>query len=132
MSEEQKILREIHGRYNLLISSEFQLSNFYYGYVNADNTIKPDIVDLLLVLLEQIEYPEAEKVQNYIYDKVIQNINNQDNLNLLFSKFKEKILLKKRKIYNPELKSFIKKWDTFKEINTNKNYKPEILNLKKY
>jgi len=132
MSEEQKILREIHGRYNLLISSEFQLSNFYYGYVNADNTIKPDIVDLLLVLLEQIEYPEAEKVQNYIYDKVIQNINNQDNLNLLFSKFKEKILLKKRKIYNPELKSFIKKWDNFKEINTNKKYKPEILNLKKY
>lgn len=132
MNEEQKILREIHGRYNLLISSEFQLSNFYYGYVNADNTIKPDIVDLLLVLLQKIDYPEAEKIQNYIYDKVSQNINNQDNLNLIFSKFKSKILSMKKKIDNPELKNFMRKWDNFKEINTNKNYKPEILNLRKY
>ena len=83
-----KILYQIHTRYNYTLSIKLRASHLYCGYVKK-NVIEPEAMDLFGELLKLAGYDNPDETQNKIYDYIANNIHNEDKLNILFNKFKE-------------------------------------------
>jgi hypothetical protein len=117
MSNNQKILKEIHCRYNFYISTQAHLSNLYVGYVNKDNQIDSRVVDLFLTFLYKINFPNPEKTQEYLYNQIEKHINNKEKLNILFIRFKNKVKECKFSDYrdNKDWRKFMDNWDIRKQ-----------------
>lgn len=113
MDTEQKILYQIHCRYNFYISIKAHLSYLYTGYVDENNLISPQIVDLFLNFLHKINFPNPEKSQEYIYNQIEKNIDHPIKLNETLQRFKKKVKECKYLDYrdNKEWRQFIDEWD---------------------
>lgn len=94
MDTEQKILYQIHCRYNYYLSVKFKLSEMYCGHMLNKKQINPDVIDLFLEMLKKINFPNPEKTQEYIYDFVSENIDNDEELSKMLQRFKKKLLIK--------------------------------------
>lgn len=83
-----KILYQVHCRYNYALSNRLRASHLYCGYVKKNN-IEPEVMDLFGQLLKIAGYENPEDTQNKIYDYIANNIEHEDKLNILFNKFKQ-------------------------------------------
>ncbi|MGA1046392.1 MAG: hypothetical protein ACO3UU_00095 [Minisyncoccia bacterium] len=117
MNNNQKILKEIHCRYNFYISVSAHLSHLYVGYVDQNNYINSKVLDLFLTFLYKINFPNPEKTQEYIYNKIEQNLDNKVKLNNLFQKFKKTVKQCKYPDYREDKnwRNFMDDWDRQKE-----------------
>ena len=107
-----KILYQIHCRYNYALSNKLKASHLYCGYVKK-NDIEPEAMDLFGELLKLAGYDNPEETQNKIYDYITKNIDDDEKLNILFSKFE--VALKNRDVkqlpISDEWKNLINKID---------------------
>ncbi len=133
MDIEQKILKEIHCRYNFYISTQAYLSNLYTGYVK-DNKINPGIVDLFLLFLNKINFPNPEKTQTYIYEQIEKNIDNNIELNNLFQRFKKKVKDCKYPDYRDDKnwRNFIDKKFDWNRWDRQRKNNPRLFNRKDF
>ena len=117
MNNNQIILKEIHCRYNFYISVSAHLSHLYVGYVDKNNYIDSKVVDLFLIFLHKINFPNPEKTQEYVYNKIEQNLDNKIELNNLFQKFKQTVKQCEYPDYrnNKDWRNFMDDWDKQKE-----------------
>jgi hypothetical protein len=113
MNIEQKILYQIHCRYNFYISIKAHLSHLYTGYVNENNLISPKVVDLFLNFLHKINFPNPEKSQEYIYNQIEKNIDDPIKLNETLQRFKKKVKECKYSDYrdDKQWRQFMDEWD---------------------